>query len=51
VETALNLQAAREGWRVLEVETSMTHAATGRSAAGFLHRGRQFLDILRTRVP
>lgn len=45
VEVALTVRAARAGLRVLEVETNMEHAATGRDAAGFAHRGRQFAHV------
>jgi hypothetical protein len=45
VEVALTVRALRAGLRVVEVETAMTHDATGRDAAGFLHRGRQFVHV------
>lgn len=45
VEVALTVRALRAGLRVVEVETTMTHDATGRDAAGFLHRGRQFAHV------
>lgn len=44
-EVAMNSAAAEAGARIVEVETTMTHAATGRTLAGFRHRGRQFLHI------
>jgi glycosyltransferase involved in cell wall biosynthesis len=47
VEVALTVRALRAGLRVLEVPTTMAHAATGRDAAGFAHRGRQFAHVLR----
>ena len=47
VEVALTVRALRAGLRVLEVPTTMTHAATGRDAAGFAHRGRQFFHVAR----
>ncbi len=47
VEVALSVRAARKGLRVIEVPTSMTHRATGRDAAGFAHRGRQFVHVAR----
>jgi hypothetical protein len=40
------VDAARAGLRVDEVELPLRHRATGRDAAGFLHRGRQLADIL-----
>jgi glycosyltransferase involved in cell wall biosynthesis len=47
VEVALTARALRAGLRVVEVDTTMTHAATGRDLAGFVHRGRQFTDVAR----
>ena len=44
------VRALRAGLRVTEVPVAMRHAATGRDLAGFLHRGRQFVDILGTLV-
>ena len=32
---------------MVEVDTTMTHAETGRDLQGFWHRGRQFLDVLK----
>jgi glycosyltransferase involved in cell wall biosynthesis len=46
-EVGLDIDALRAGLRVLEVPTTMSHAATGRDWRGFLHRGRQFLHIAR----
>jgi len=45
VEVALTVRAARAGMRLVEVPTSMGHAATGRDLAGFKHRGRQFVHV------
>jgi hypothetical protein len=47
VEVALTVRALRSGLIVVEVPTTMTHDATGRDAAGFAHRGRQFLHVAR----
>lgn len=47
METAMNIDALRAGLRVREVELDLEHRATGRTAAGFAHRGRQLLDIYR----
>ncbi len=44
-EVTLTIRALRAGLRVLEVPTTMTHRHTGRDAAGFAHRGRQFVDV------
>lgn len=45
VEVGLTVRAARAGARILEVPTTMEHAATGRDVAGFRHRGRQFVQV------
>ena len=45
VEVALTVRALRAGLRVVEVPTTMSHAATGRNVAGFVHRGRQFVHV------
>lgn len=44
-EVALTVKAAKAGLRIMEVPTSMGHAATGRDVAGFMHRGRQFVHV------
>jgi hypothetical protein len=50
VEVALSIRALRAGFRLVEVPTTMTHAATGRDLAGFLHRGKQFRDVAVTLI-
>jgi glycosyltransferase involved in cell wall biosynthesis len=45
IEMGLNLDAARRGLRVQEVPVEMHHRLTGRSWAGFRHRGRQLRDV------
>lgn len=47
IEVALTIDAVRQGYRVLEVPVEMRHRETGRDWQGFLHRGRQFVGILR----
>ena len=44
-EVGLTIRALRAGFRLREVETTMTHAATGRDVHGFIHRGRQFVHV------
>jgi glycosyltransferase involved in cell wall biosynthesis len=46
MEVAMTVDALREGLRLVEVQTTMSHSETGRDLAGFMHRGRQFSDIL-----
>jgi hypothetical protein len=47
METAMTIDAHRAGFRLVEVELPLEHRATGRTAAGFRHRGRQLVDIAR----
>ncbi|HIE11853.1 MAG TPA: glycosyltransferase family 2 protein [Desulfotomaculum sp.] len=48
VEVALTIKAARRGFRIAEIPLPMRHRETGRNISGFLHRGRQFRDVLLT---
>jgi hypothetical protein len=47
VELGMTLQALQHGFRVKEVLTSMKHNETGRDLKGFIHRGKQFLDVIK----
>jgi len=54
MEIGMTIDAARAGFRVVEVELPLAHRATGRTMRGFLHRGRQMLDfaaVYRARRP
>jgi glycosyltransferase involved in cell wall biosynthesis len=46
METAMNIDAARAGLRVREVELPLAHRATGKTLKGFVHRGRQLRDFM-----
>lgn len=45
MEIGMTIDAVRAGYRVAEVELELTHRATGKSLAGFVHRGRQLRDF------
>jgi glucosyl-3-phosphoglycerate synthase len=46
VEVAMTVDALRGGLRVREIEVpGLSHRPTGRGPRGFLHRGRQGVDI------
>ncbi len=47
VETAMTIDAVRAGFRVVEVAADLSHRPTGRSLAGFVHRGCQGAHIAR----
>jgi hypothetical protein len=51
VETAMSVDAARVGARVVEVDVVMDHRHTGRRWAGFRHRAGQGVDITRALWP
>jgi glycosyltransferase involved in cell wall biosynthesis len=48
VEVALTIRALQQHYRVLEVMVEMRHRESGRDIPGFLHRGKQYLDVRRT---
>ena len=45
METAMNVDAARAGFRIGEVELDLAHRATGKTLRGFVHRFRQLADF------
>ncbi len=47
LETGMTIDAARAGYRIAEIDLDLAHRATGRTPAGFAHRGRQLLDAYR----
>lgn len=51
LEVALTIDAVRAGARVVELDITVDHAHTGRRVAGFAHRGRQGVDVLRALWP
>jgi glycosyltransferase involved in cell wall biosynthesis len=50
MEIGMSIDAARAGHRVAEIELDLSHRATGRTLAGFVHRGRQLVDFVRVYV-
>jgi len=47
MEIGMTVDAVRAGYRVAELELDLEHRATGRTLAGFAHRGRQLRDFTR----
>jgi glycosyltransferase involved in cell wall biosynthesis len=47
MEIGMTIDVARAGYRLHEVQLDLEHHASGRTPAGFAHRGRQLLDFLR----
>lgn len=46
MEIGMTVDTVRVGYQVGEYELNLTHRATTRSFAGFLHRGRQLADFV-----
>jgi glycosyltransferase involved in cell wall biosynthesis len=47
MELGMTIDAVRAGYRVIELELDLTHRVSGRTLAGFAHRGRQLADFVR----
>lgn len=47
MEIGMTVDAVRAGMRVREMPLDLEHRATGKTLAGFVHRGRQLRDFLR----
>jgi glycosyltransferase involved in cell wall biosynthesis len=47
MEVGMTIDAVRAGYRLREYELDLSHRATGRSFAGFVHRGRQLVAFAR----
>jgi hypothetical protein len=47
MEIGMTVDAVRAGYRIAEVELDLEHRATGRTLAGFVHRGAQLRDFAR----
>lgn len=50
-EVAATADAAAVGARIAEVPVNLSHAATGRTLAGFIHRGRQLGAVIGAFLP
>jgi glycosyltransferase involved in cell wall biosynthesis len=47
MELGMTIDALGAGLRLTEIELDLAHRAGGRTPAGFAHRGRQLLDMVR----
>jgi len=47
MEIGMTVDAVRAGYRLREYELDLEHRASGKSLAGFVHRGRQLRDFAR----
>jgi glycosyltransferase involved in cell wall biosynthesis len=46
LEFKITLEGVRKGFELIEIPVNMTHRETGKDFTGFLHRGKQCLDII-----
>jgi glycosyltransferase involved in cell wall biosynthesis len=47
MEVGMTIDAVRAGYRVTELQLELSHRASGRTLAGFAHRGGQLVDFAR----
>ncbi|SMB95029.1 Glycosyl transferase family 2 [Desulfonispora thiosulfatigenes DSM 11270] len=45
LEVEMTIKSAKKGYKIIEVETNLSHAETGRDLSGIIHRGKQFKDV------
>lgn len=50
IELAMTVQTINNGFSIIEVPVTMKHRFTKRNLKGFIHRGKQFVDILKTSI-
>jgi glycosyltransferase involved in cell wall biosynthesis len=50
LEVGMLIDILKKGYNVKEVDVDMYHDVTGRDLKGFIHRGRQFFDILKVLI-
>lgn len=51
VELGMIIDILNKGYNIMEVDVNMYHNETGRNLSGFIHRGKQFWQILAVLVP
>lgn len=51
VELGMIIDILNKGYNIMEVDVNMHHNETGRDLSGFIHRGKQFWQILIVLVP
>lgn len=48
IEVAMTIQTIKNGFTIVEVPVTMKHRYSERNFKGIIHRGKQFIDILKT---
>ncbi|SNX55382.1 glycosyltransferase family 2 protein [Thermoanaerobacterium sp. RBIITD] len=47
IEVGMTIDILNMGYKIKEVDVNMSHSVTLRDLKGFMHRGKQFVDILK----
>ncbi|SCY98913.1 glycosyltransferase family 2 protein [Alkaliphilus peptidifermentans] len=47
IELAMTIDILSKGYSIVEVDVDMSHRETERNISGFMHRGKQFVDIFK----
>lgn len=50
IEVSMIIDVLKMGYRIREIDVNMSHKETGKSIKDFIHRGRQFNEILFTLI-
>ncbi|TCS84052.1 glycosyltransferase family 2 protein [Tepidibacillus fermentans] len=50
IEVGLTIDVLKQGFQIQEVEIPFSHRETGRDLQGFIHRGKEFIDVFITLV-
>jgi len=50
IEVSMTIDILRLGYRIKEIDVDMIHRETDRNINGFIHRGKQFIQIFKTLV-
>lgn len=50
IEVAMTIQAIKNGYNFENIEVNMSHRYSDHSFKGYIHRGKQFLNILKTLI-
>lgn len=51
IELGMTIDILNKGYNILEIPVNMHHNETGRNLSGFIHRGKQFWQILIVLIP
>ncbi|MFV9510774.1 glycosyltransferase family 2 protein [Tepidibacillus sp. LV47] len=50
IEVGLTIDVLKRGFHIQEIKIPFSHRETGRDLQGFIHRGREFIDVFKTLI-